>query len=91
MKGEPVTSYGLTVIEKGPTLPLTEMTESLQDLGGARFTPAARGPGPGPGIGVHLAVEDQAGLAYNQPCNYCVFKEKFGGRGSGEVKEMVRP
>lgn len=75
---------------------MTEMTESLQDLGGARFTPAARGPGPGPGIGVHLAgvhlaVEDQAGLFYNQSCNYCVFKEKFGGRGSGEVKEMVHP
>lgn len=39
---------------------------------------------------VHLAVEDRAGLFYNQRCNYCVFKEKFGGRGSGKVKAMVR-
>jgi hypothetical protein len=29
------------------------------------------GPGgAGPGIGVHLAVETQAGLFYNQQCKY---------------------
>jgi hypothetical protein len=42
-----------------------------------------------PGIWVHLAVEDQAGLLYNQECKYDNFKEIVDGRGSGEVNEMV--
>jgi hypothetical protein len=45
--------------------------------------------GAGPGLKVHLPVEDQASLFYNQPCNYCDFKENFDGRSSGEVKAMV--
>jgi hypothetical protein len=54
------------------------------------YEPEPASPHDDPGMGMHLAVETQAGLFYNQHCNYRVLKEKIGGRGSGEVKEMVR-
>jgi hypothetical protein len=58
---------------------------------GGRRGGTSQAPGAGPGVRVHLSVEDQAGLFYNQMYNYRVFKEEIGGRGSGKVKELVRP